>query len=57
MYAGRMYTYGLHMYMYLDLVYIYIVYVYRYICRTQQELRKGKGREGLEEIDSSNFDS
>lgn len=39
------------------LVHICIVYVCRYICRTQQELREGKGREGLEEIDSSNFDS
>lgn len=57
MYAGRMYAYGLHMYMYLDLVHICIVYACRYICRTQQELREGKGREGLEEIDSSNFDS
>lgn len=33
------------------------IYACRYICRTQQELREGKGREGLEEIDSSNFDS
>lgn len=57
MYAGRMYAYGLHMYMYLDLVHICIVYACRYMCRTQQELREGKGREGLEEIDSSNFDS
>lgn len=38
-------------------IYALYMHVGTYVCRTQQELREGKGREGLEEIDSSNFDS